>query len=69
MFGTFFKKEYLTLWNRELQDDITADWNPDVVARALKPYVTELKIDTVRLMPTSSITIESDNSASTDPYL
>lgn len=34
---------------RELQDNITAEWDPNVVAKVLKPYVSELKIDTVRL--------------------
>ncbi|CAA7267288.1 unnamed protein product [Cyclocybe aegerita] len=39
----------------ELQDSTTAEWDPNVVARVMKPYVTELKIDTILTFDSSGI--------------
>lgn len=38
---------WLTERNRELQDNITAHWDPEVIVRTVKPYISGLKIDTV----------------------
>ncbi|KAF9525062.1 putative deacetylase LmbE-like domain-containing protein [Crepidotus variabilis] len=39
----------------QLKDNITAEWDSAVIARAVKPYVTELKIDTVLTFDTRGI--------------
>ena len=46
---------YLVL--RELQDNITVQWDPYVIANVLNPYVSELKIDTVSSLVLNHITI------------
>ena len=46
---------------RELQDNFTAEWDPEVIADTLRPYVLEHRIDTVRppchaLQPRTTVT-------------
>ncbi len=38
----------LTFQTRELQDNFTAEWDPEVIADTLQPYVLQNRIDTVR---------------------
>jgi len=44
--GVSRQKRWL-LDHPELQDNITVQWDPHVIANVLKPYVSELKIDTI----------------------
>ena len=41
--------DVLTPFDRELQDNFTVEWNPQVIANAIKPYIFEHHITTVRV--------------------
>ncbi len=45
--------QWLTERNSDLQDNITAHWDPEVIVKTVKPYISGLKIDTVCCMSPS----------------